>query len=181
VRFVTSTQRDLEAMVRRGQFRKDLYYRLNGARIHLPSLSERKDDIADLVEHHWRALTGSTSRFPTAALDALRSHDWPGNVRELVSVLRRLSLDTAGAPGTTDVRAALGQREARGLFPPSLFESHSFDEVTRKLEKSYLEHLFEKHAGNLEDIAAVLKTTTRSIYRRFERLGLKPRDLKSPR
>ncbi len=177
VRFLVSTQRDLEAMVRRGEFRKDLYYRLNSAHVHLPPLSERRDEIEDLIKHHWQVLRGSRSPFTQTAMSLFRQHDWPGNIRELVGVLNRLSLETQGELTTDDVRAVLGSRSERSQFPACLYESKGYDELLQLLEKGYLEHLLVKHSGNLEAIASALGTTTRSIYRRFERLGLKPRDL----
>jgi two-component system response regulator GlrR len=177
VRFIASTQRDLDAMVRRGEFRKDLFYRLNGARIHLPSLHQRKEEIEPLAAHYWHELTGSTRQFTATALQVLKAHDWPGNVRELLSVLRRLSIETATTPTTAEVQNALGETKSAQLFPGNLFESRDFEEVERLLERSYLEHLLGKH-GDLEAIAAALGTTTRSVYRRFERLGLKPKHMK---
>ena len=177
VRFIASTQGNLEAMVRRGEFRKDLFYRLNGAHIHLPSLNQRKEEIEPLVAHYWRELTGSTKKFAAPALQLLEAHDWPGNVRELVSVLRRLSIETSTTPTAAETQSALGEPKPTQPFPGSLFESRGFEEVKRLLEHSYLEHLLDKHEGDLEAIAAALGTTTRSVYRRFERLGLKPKHM----
>jgi two-component system response regulator HydG len=178
VRFVASTQRDIEAMVRRGEFRKDLYYRLDGARIHLPPLRQRLDELPELVRHYWRELAGPEERFPRACLEALAAHDWPGNIRELISVLRRVRLEVSGSPRLQDVRAAIGTRVGVRLFSPAMFGARRFADVLRALEESYLEHLVETHGGDLARIASELGTTTRSIYRRFEKLGLKPRDLK---
>jgi len=181
VRFIASTQRDLDAMVRRGEFRKDLFYRLNGARIHLPSLNQRKEEIEPLVSHYWQELTGSTRQFAAPALQVLQAHNWPGNVRELVSVLRRLSIETVTTPTAAEMQSAIGETKPAQLFPGSLFESRDFEEVERLLERSYLEHLLGKYEGDLEAIAAALNTTTRSVYRRFERLGLKPKHMKLER
>jgi transcriptional regulator with PAS, ATPase and Fis domain len=178
VRFLASTHRDIEGMVRRGEFRKDLFFRLDGARIHVPPLRQRLDEIPELVAHYWRELTGSTVRFSLRALNVLSEHDWPGNVRELISVLRRLSLNGGASPGASEVRGALGQRASRGLFPPDVFNSRPYADLQRDLEEGYLVHLYQKHDGSLAAIAAAMKTTTRSIYRRFERLGLKPRSLR---
>ncbi|MBI4600336.1 MAG: sigma 54-interacting transcriptional regulator [Planctomycetes bacterium] len=178
VRFMASTQHDLEALVARGVFRRDLYYRLRGARIHIPPLREVSEVLPELAAHHWREITGSTARFPAAALEVLKAHDWPGNVRELISVLRRLAIESQGPPGAEAVRAAIGESAPRGPFSSDLFESRTFDEVSQALEAAYLGHLLEKHGGDLDAIAAALGKTTRSVYRRFERLGLRPKDLK---
>jgi DNA-binding NtrC family response regulator len=110
-------------------------------------------------------------------MDVLREHGWPGNLRELISVLRRLSLEGSGTPSAAEVGAAIGEIKPGGPFPPGIFEARRFEDLKRSLEESYLAYLHQKHAGDLERIAAELGTTTRSIYRRFERLGLKPRDI----
>ena len=177
VRFVVSTHRDIDSMVRRGEFRKDLFFRLSGARIHLPPLRDRPEEVPLYAERIWREVTGSPIRLPRASLEVLSAHDWPGNLRELASVLRRLSLESSGVPGPKEVRAALGGAEARKLISADVFRSHSYAEAERALEEAYLLYLLDKHRGDLAAIAGALGTSTRSVYRRFERLGLKPSEL----
>lgn len=95
VRIVAATHRDLEAMVRAGTFREDLYYRLRGITIEMPPLRARREDIAALCQHLLGALSAdrtSPLRMTGDALAALMRHDWPGNVRELDNVLRNASL-----------------------------------------------------------------------------------------
>jgi DNA-binding NtrC family response regulator len=91
VRVLAATNHDLEQSVARGQFRKDLYFRLNVARIHLPPLRERKDDIVPLCQHYLRTLNQHFGRqvegFTDEVLARLIRHDWPGNVRELKNLL----------------------------------------------------------------------------------------------
>ena len=180
VRFVASTQKDLEEMVRRGEFRKDLYYRLNGLRIALPRLTQRFDEIEDLAAHHWLAITGRPARFTPAFLEELRGHDWPGNVRELFAALDRLRIESPGALSAETLRAAIGAQRPRGLFPEGLFESNGHEGVLRLVEEAYLRHLLARHGGRVDAIARELRTSPRSVYRKFERLGVKPKDLKSP-
>jgi transcriptional regulator with GAF, ATPase, and Fis domain len=88
VRVITATHRDLDAMVRDGDFRADLYYRLRVARIELPPLRHRDGDVVLLAEHFIRRMRPSrTPRISKAARGALLGHQWPGNVRELENVL----------------------------------------------------------------------------------------------
>jgi two-component system response regulator PilR (NtrC family) len=100
VRVVAATNRDLEADVRAGRFREDLYYRVHVVRIHLPPLRERPEDVEPLVERFAREAArrhGRTGlRFAPAALDALRAHPFPGNVRELQNVVERAVLLAEG-------------------------------------------------------------------------------------
>jgi transcriptional regulator with PAS, ATPase and Fis domain len=95
VRVIAATNRDLHEAVSAGQFRADLYYRLNVFDIHLPPLRQRREDIAELVAGFLREFDHATGRVATmssAAMDALLRHDWPGNVRELRNVIERASI-----------------------------------------------------------------------------------------
>jgi transcriptional regulator with PAS, ATPase and Fis domain len=91
LRLITATSRDLEKAVREGQFREDLYYRLNVVVIELPPLRERRQDIPALVEHFLRRGGRSTSMSP-AALNLLCDYHWPGNVRELENTVERAAV-----------------------------------------------------------------------------------------
>ncbi|MFI5182803.1 MAG: sigma-54-dependent transcriptional regulator [Vicinamibacteria bacterium] len=90
-RLLAATNRELRAEVAAGRFRKDLFYRINGVRVVVPPLRERREDIPILVEHFSRGLPGGRA-FSHAALAALEAHDWPGNVRELHFAVERASL-----------------------------------------------------------------------------------------
>ena len=93
VRVLAATHRDLEAMLREGKFREDLYYRLNVIAIPLPSLRERRDDVPLLVAHFLKGKMKDRSNRPIQmtrqAMEVLCAYDWPGNVRELENVVRR--------------------------------------------------------------------------------------------
>ena len=93
VRFVAATNQDLESMADRGAFRRDLYYRLNVARVELPPLRERREDIPLLVEHYRRRLSGGdVTRISEECLRRITGYDWPGNIRELKNVLESVFL-----------------------------------------------------------------------------------------
>ncbi|MBU1701728.1 MAG: sigma-54 dependent transcriptional regulator [Candidatus Eisenbacteria bacterium] len=93
VRVIATTNTDLEAMIERGEFRKDLYYRLNVVPIEVPPLRDRKEDIPDLIRHFVEKVSKENGREPTsvspAVLERFMAHDWPGNVRELENVISR--------------------------------------------------------------------------------------------
>lgn len=97
IRIIAATNLDLERLVTKNRFRQDLFYRLNVARIHLPPLRERKDDIPLLIDHFLTELTArfgpQVKGFTREALEVLLSHDWPGNIRELKNVLEALFID----------------------------------------------------------------------------------------
>ncbi len=90
VRIVAATNRDLRALVTRGRFREDLYYRLNVVEIRVPPLRERKDDLPLLVEHFLRKHGGADKRLSSAMMASFWAYDWPGNVRELENEIERL-------------------------------------------------------------------------------------------
>jgi len=89
VRVIAATNRNLDDAVAQGEFRTDLYYRLNVFDIRIPPLRERRDDILPLAAGFLREFAGATAELTPEAIEALRGHDWPGNVRELRNVLER--------------------------------------------------------------------------------------------
>ncbi|HKV97428.1 MAG TPA: nitrogen regulation protein NR(I) [Gammaproteobacteria bacterium] len=100
VRVLAATHQDLDALIRQGRFREDLFHRLNVMRIHMPALRERFEDIPLLLQHFVnsasRELGTAPKRFTAEAMRALQQRAWPGNVRELANACRRLMLMTAG-------------------------------------------------------------------------------------
>lgn len=121
VRIVAATNRNLEQMVEEGEFRSDLYFRLNGFEIHLPPLRERGDDIILLLEHFLARFAGQMERqevdgISPAAVELLREYSWPGNVRELQSVVKQALLKTSG-PVIVPASLPAEIREMRGKQP----------------------------------------------------------------
>src|SRR5690606_23596885 len=111
---VAATNKDLEAEVRAGRFREDLFYRLNVVPIRLPALRERRDDVDALVRYFIRQfnvkLGRCVSRVDPLCLEALRSHSWPGNIRQLENVLERMMLMSDGdGLGVRDLPEELGE------------------------------------------------------------------------
>ncbi|MDN3514398.1 MAG: sigma-54 dependent transcriptional regulator [Candidatus Brocadia sp.] len=98
VRFVAATNKNLEEMVSEGRFRKDLYYRLNVASVHLPPLRNRKEDISILLDHYIRELNRRFGReikgFSGDTLEFFHTYDWPGNIRELKNLLEAVIINT---------------------------------------------------------------------------------------
>jgi transcriptional regulator with GAF, ATPase, and Fis domain len=118
VRVISTTQRDLRAMAQRGQFREDLFYRLNVFPIHMPALRERREDIAVLANHFLESVARHNrcrqSGFSDEALALLISYHWPGNVRQLQAVIERALLLSAGERITEEYLSP----EIVGAFAP---------------------------------------------------------------
>ncbi|MDY3562551.1 sigma 54-interacting transcriptional regulator [Gemmata sp. JC673] len=134
VRVIAATNTSLEQAVEEGEFREDLYYRLNVIPIALPPLRERRDDIPLLAQYFLKRYGDqhkcSVPELTPLVIDALKAHDWPGNVRELENTLERLTIFADGGPLTADLlrfgRARPVIRAARGAAPadvPSLIHS----------------------------------------------------------
>lgn len=180
VRVVCATNRDLEAMMRDGSFRDDLYYRLNVVPIDVPALRVRGDDIERLAEHFRdrfaREFQSPARRFTTRALRRLRSHRWPGNVRELANLVQRAVL-LANGPDLDASDLGLDESEANA---PAANKSNaegiigqSIAEVERKLILGTL----NLTKGNKSEAARILGVTARTLsnkLRLYREKGLLP-------
>jgi DNA-binding NtrC family response regulator len=122
VRIIAATHQDLEALIRAGRFREDLYYRLNVINLHAPALRERREDIFELAVYflhlHARRTGKTVSHLDPEAVEALTAYDWPGNIRELENVLER-AVVLADGPAVTidDLPAELRHEGRRGPRP----------------------------------------------------------------
>ncbi|HEU4613956.1 MAG TPA: sigma 54-interacting transcriptional regulator [Kofleriaceae bacterium] len=175
VRLVAATNRDLAAEVNRGNFRADLYYRLAVARLAVPALRERRDDLPLLVEHFLRQLSVSSGnrdpRLPDDFLARAMRHTWPGNVRELRNAVERAVL-LPNHPGVAF--EAPPKKEGTGFghvdidVPFKVAKQKLVDEFDRR----YLEALLEAHDGNISAAARAAGIERMSIYKMIRRLGL---------
>ncbi|MBN1442925.1 MAG: sigma 54-interacting transcriptional regulator [Planctomycetes bacterium] len=179
VRFIFSSHRDLPEMVKSGEFRQDLFYRLGSFEIFIPPLRERLEDLPELV-NHFRSLVkgeGGHLAFDPEVLRRLASHSWPGNVRELRNVVFRLVLTAGDDVSGEDVTRAMGQSSPEGLFSTALLRGRSFEELQSELEREYLAQLHADCGGDLKAMARRLGIKLRALYDRFKRIDLRPRDL----
>ncbi|MGK2934042.1 MAG: sigma-54-dependent transcriptional regulator [Gemmatimonadaceae bacterium] len=178
VRIVAATNQDLARAVAAGQFREDLYFRLNVVPIALPPLRERRDDIPLLVTHflnrHHSATGRVRSNWTEAALAELRTYRWPGNVRELANVVERLSILYPGTSITVDhVREVLPRTAPTDLSSESPApESGSLSETMDRYERSMILRTLRDARGNVAEAARRLQTDRPNLYRRMRRLGI---------
>ena len=177
VRVVSATNRDLRHEVNRGTFRADLYFRLAGARVVLPPLRERPEDIAVIVRHFAMELTGSEDLPLTEeTLAALAVQHWPGNVRELRSAVER-----AVAFGAGELTAMLDEpTTARDSQPPPLPDDapvERYREAKAKaiatFERSYLAKLIERAGGNASEAARQGRMDRPYLLALLRRYGLR--------
>jgi two-component system response regulator GlrR len=170
VRILSATHRDLEAAMAAGQFREDLYYRLNVVTLTLPSLNERREDIPMLAQHFLQVLAAKyhkrLSGFAPEALKALTTAAWPGNVRQLHNVVEQVCALTT----TPLVPLALVQRALR---QPAI-EVLPYAEAKRKFEREYLINLLKLTDGNAADAARLADRNRTEFYRLMQKHELTP-------
>ncbi len=188
IRVIAATHRDLRAMVRSGQFREDLYYRLAVVATQVPSLKERKADIPALVQ--WFATKMGRGNFEQspALIDQLERHDWPGNVRELRNVVERaLSLGESNHAHLLAELRESSPRVADNVDDPDTMEAPKrasnpdvlelpFKEAKAALvegfERDYLVALLARHRGNISRAAAEAGIDRNYIHRLVKKYGL---------
>jgi two-component system response regulator GlrR len=168
VRILSATHRDLDAAMLEGQFREDLYYRLNVITLTLPPLSERREDVALLATRFLHALAAkyqkTVSGFAPGALEALTRASWPGNVRQLYNVVEHVcALATAPLVPLTLVQ--------RALRVPSL-EVLSYTEAKQRFERNYLVQLLKLTDGNVADAARLADRNRTEFYRLLQKYDL---------
>ena len=172
VRIIAATNRDLKKAVADGQFREDLFYRLNVIPILLPPLRDRREDVPLLIEHFLEHLSVETDRqiegVSADALAALMRYDWPGNVRELRNVLER---GMVIAKGTLIQPEDLGL-SASGARPEAYDPSLTLDEVERRHITAVLQHA----GGNVTQAARTLAIDRVTLYNKIKKYGLRRGD-----
>ena len=173
VRVIAATSRDLEAMVAAGEFRADLYYRLNVITLRTPPLRERFDEIQPLAEYLLEEIARRHGMPPCeigpTALERLRRHDWPGNVRELSNVLERAVLMS----DTIVLQAADIERvlPAGRVVPPAAVPL-AFAETVAGAERAAIRHALRSTQGNKSQAAKLLGISRAALYEKIAALGL---------
>ena len=196
VRIVAATNQNLPSLIDAGQFREDLYYRLNVVPLRLPALRERRQDISELVEHFLVRSTelGLPQRsFSAEAMDALSKHDWPGNVRELENMVRRLVvmsidevigpeliarelqprlvenvIDKSGDGLEGEVRAFVGEAIKRGQFN----DGNLHAALLAKVERPLIAAVLSEVRGNQLRAASILGLNRNTLRKRIRELSI---------
>lgn len=175
VRILSATHRDLDAAMAEGQFRTDLYYRLNVVTLTLPPLSERREDIALLANHFLVKLAEKygkrLSGFAPEALKALSTAAWPGNVRQLYNVVEQV----CALASTPLIPLTLIQKALRS---PSV-QVLTLAEARQRFEREYLVGLLKLTDGNVADAARLADRNRTEFYRLMQKHGLTPGHFKT--
>jgi two-component system nitrogen regulation response regulator NtrX len=177
VRVVAATNKNLEALVKAGSFRPDLYYRLHVFCIDLPPLRDRREDIPLLADHFLREFTTAYGRKPKEltpeAIKVLTEYHWPGNVRELKNLIERIViLNPQVRVDARHIPLNLSKRQA----DRSLDRFGSLQEVREAAEREYIVKKLEETNGNVTRTAELLGLERSNLYRKMKTLGIAPKE-----
>ncbi len=177
VRVIAATNRDLEEEIRRGNFRSDLYYRLNVIAVHLPPLRERRDDLVLLIDSFLQRLSDERGAPVKAlaqdALDAVMVYDWPGNVRELENALEHAVVISRA---DTIEASALPERITRRTREPLVAERSVPNPTLDTIERAYIMWVLQAEGGNKSRAAEVLGIDPSTLYRKLSRYEDQPQE-----
>lgn len=174
-RLITATNRNLEAMVKEGTFREDLYYRISVIPLNLPPLRERRSDIPILANHFLRELQeqyGGDRSFSSEVLELLCDYSWPGNIRELKNCVERMSvlsteeiISTAVLPHQiADVRGRKSKKDA---------ENYRLQDILEKTERDTIQAVLSLTGGNKARAIEILGISKRNFYMKLDKYGLR--------
>jgi len=179
VRIIAATNKDLEAMIKDGSFREDLYYRINVVPIYLPPLRERPEDIPQLIEHFFNIFRkechAKTEFISKEAMEALLRYHWPGNVRELKNIMERTIALYGNEPTLLPEYLPLEITGISSNFqrvnPNTNWRISLEDEVAR-IEKKLIEQALQESGGVKSKAAKLLGTTRRIINYKMQKYGI---------
>jgi len=178
VRLIAATNRDIIDAIRQGQFREDLFHRLNVVQIRPPALRERGDDVILLANHFLKQFSAAMNKkivgISEAAAKKLLSHHWPGNVRELRNVIERaVILETTNEIRSQSLPDFELESRLRKSVEKSVYSGNSLDEIIASFERELLLKKLEENKFNLTRTAEQLKITRHALRYRMQRLNIK--------
>ena len=182
VRIISSTARNLEAEIAEGKFREDLYHRLSVVTIRVPPLSERREDIPDLVEYFMGQISSSTGlpkrKIGDDAMAVLQSHVWPGNVRQLRNNVERVMILAGGGPDAT-ITADMLPQDVGSMIPAMPTGANGehimglpLRDAREVFERDYLIAQISRFSGNISRTAEFVGMERSALHRKLKALGV---------
>ncbi len=173
VRFLASTNRDLQEEISSGRFREDLFYRLNVIEINIPSLKQRKEDIPLLIDHFINKyrieLNKSVKGIDKNALRALVNYDWRGEVRELENIIERAVIFSKGDYITT-AELPIYLQTTKEIYIPE--KAGSLEDFVKRVEKEFILKTLENNGYDKDKVAKVLDLGLSTLYRKIKEYGI---------
>jgi DNA-binding NtrC family response regulator len=167
VRFIASTNKDIQGLIDKGRFREDLYYRINAATLHIPPLKERMDDIPVLVNHFLSFFSNNNSkapsRIPEDVLKCFSEYHWPGNIRELKNTINyAATMSTTGKIQIEDLPASFIDIE----------KAKSEYNIMEETEKMLIMRMLKQSDYNKRKTAALLEISRKTLYNKLKKYGI---------
>ena len=185
VRVISATNKNIKDEIQKGNFREDLFYRLNVIPFYIPALRERKSDIPILVNYFLKGLKpDSVKKIKTISNEAIEmfmNYDWPGNVRELKNVIERLNIMVNDLEIKREhIKKYLGdmQRQEKPVLLNN-FENMNLNEAKDQFEKAFLMSILEKNNANITQTAKELGIYPSNLHSKLTKLGINVKELKN--
>jgi two-component system nitrogen regulation response regulator NtrX len=184
VRIITSTARDLNALITEQKFREDLYHRLGVVPVRVPGLSERREDIPELIDGFAKAFSTASGqpqrRFSNDAIAVLQTREWPGNVRELKNNVERIMILASGDP-QDEITASLLPADVPSSGGGSGFNGENLltlplREAREAFERDYIASQLSRFGGNISRTSTFIGMERSALHRKIKMLGLTSRD-----
>jgi len=181
VRVLAATNKDLQAEIRQGRFREDLFFRLSVVPVAIPPLRERREDIPVLAEHFMATISREYGRrirrLTPEALARLQAYDWPGNVRELRNAVERLIIMGHDDRVTAEEVAFLGDGHQQGALRDPAAEAGSLrlSEARDAFEREFILRTLARAQGNMSRTADLLGLERSNLYKKMRAFGILPR------
>lgn len=181
VRVIAATNQDLSLLIKEGQFREDLYYRLNVVPIHVPALRDRREDIAELLNYYFELFAHESTKKRKLLSDRalaflVDEYTWPGNIRELKNLVERLTILARNEEiSLEDVRNNIPYLHETEFMSDESFlynEKDGLREAKEKFERNYILNVMKKNKNNITKTAEVLKVERSNLYKIMKRLGI---------
>lgn len=174
VRVISATNKPLEELIDNGNFRPDLFYRLNVIPFQVPPLRERREDVPVLVEHFNQRFSADYGKekkqFEAEAVETLQDYAWPGNVRELKNTIERIVIMSAKKRITA---SDLPELESSNGSAASTFRFPTFKDATDAYQREFIQHKLAEFDGSVAKAAEDMRVDRSHLYRRMRNLGIK--------
>ena len=182
VRVIAATNRDLESAYKEGNFRKDLFFRLNVVAVHLPALRERKSDIPTLIHYFLdKFAPNKAMHVSQAAMNALFEYEWPGNVRELENCIERaIALGNNNVIDRHDLPPAVQERSSSAAAVPGNGRNELSATDLEELERATIQRVFEETNGDKTLTGRMLGISRATLYRKLKRYNIGQRAKSTP-
>jgi len=180
VRVIAATNKDLQEEIDKGNFREDLYYRLNVLPFHVSPLRERLEDIPLLANHFLDFFCRKESRdvksLTPKAQDVLKNYNWPGNIRELKNLIERLVIMTQSTKIEFEhLPASLRKENNQSLQPTMIDTEQNLKDAKENFEKEYIRQMLEKHDGNISKTAEAIGLERSNLHRKIKTFDIEIR------